>query len=70
MMTSDGFSCIYDRYNIFNKDEIVQIGEKNGIKYIGNKIREIERKDNNGILYPRFKESDDSSCIYLKIRKK
>lgn len=70
MMSSDGFSCAWDRYNIFKDSEMIKIGQHNGIEYIKNKIRKLEKEDNNGMIFPRFKESDDSSCVYLHIRKK
>lgn len=70
IMSSDGFSCAWDKYNIFNKDEIIEIGQYKGIEYIKNKIRNLENKDNKGLIFPRFKKSDDSSCVYLHIIKK
>ncbi|MEG0856684.1 MAG: hypothetical protein RSG52_09395 [Terrisporobacter sp.] len=69
MLTSDGFSSAFDRYNIFEKEEIINIAKKQGIEYIYNKIREIENKDKKAVEFPRFKISDDSSCIYLDIYK-
>lgn len=70
MMSSDGFSCAWDRYNIFKENEMIQVGKNKGIGYINNKIRKLEKEDYNGIIFPRFKESDDSSCVYLHITKK
>lgn len=70
MMSSDGFSCAWDRYNIFEENEMIEVGKSKGIEYINEKIRELEKKDNNGMIFPRFKESDDSSCVYLHITKK
>ena len=70
MMSSDGFSCAWDRYNIFTEDEVMEIGQYKGIEYIKEKTRELEKEDKKGKIFPRFKESDDSSCIYLHIIKK
>ncbi|MEW9078504.1 hypothetical protein [Terrisporobacter glycolicus] len=70
MMSSDGFSCAWDRYNIFKENEMIEVGKNKGIEYINNKIRKLEKEDYNGIIFPRFKESDDSSCVYLHITKK
>ncbi len=70
MMSSDGFSCAWDRYNIFKENEMIEVGKNKGIGYINNKIRKLEKEDYNGIIFPRFKESDDSSCVYLHITKK
>lgn len=69
MMTSDGFSCAYDRYNIFSEEDIINIASIEGIDYIYKKMREFEKSDEKGVKYPRFKVHDDSSCIYLNIYK-
>ena len=55
MLTSDGFSCAYDRYGIFNKEEMLNIAKEKGIDYIYNKIRNIENEDDMSIKFPRFK---------------
>lgn len=70
IMSSDGFSCAWDRYNIFNKYEIIEIGQYKGIEYIKNETRKLEDKDKKGLIFPRFKKSDDSSCVYLHIIKR
>ncbi|RDY26481.1 hypothetical protein CHL78_013405 [Romboutsia weinsteinii] len=69
MMASDGFSCACDKYKIFREDELIDIAEKSGIEHIYNSIKKIELEDFNTIKFPRFKVSDDSSCIYLDIYK-
>ena len=69
IISSDGFSCAYDRYNIFSVENIIQIVEENGIEYVNDKVRKLEHEDKNGLIFPRFKESDDSSCAYLHITK-
>ena len=70
MISSDGFSCAWDRYNIFKENEVIEIGQHKGIEYIKEKTREMEKKRKRYKVFPRFKESDDSSCIYLHIIKK
>lgn len=70
IISGDGFSCAYDRYNIFSVENIIQIVEENGIEYVNDKVRKLEHEDKNGLIFPRFKESDDSSCAYLHITKK
>ena len=69
MMSSDGFSCAYDRYNLFTKEEMFSVAQNQGIDYIYNKLREVEKSDESGVEYTRFKVHDDSSCIYLDIYK-
>ena len=70
IMSSDGFSCAFDRYEIFETEEIMTIVKDKGIEHINEKIRQLEKEDKQGIIFPRFKENDDSSCIYLHIIKR
>ncbi|GAA3652691.1 hypothetical protein [Asaccharospora irregularis] len=67
MLTSDGFTCSCDRYNIVEEDNLIDICEKFGIEYVYSKLREFEENDSNGIEVPRFKVKDDASCAYLDI---
>ena len=69
MLMSDGFSCAYDKYNIFTKEGMMKVARDKGIDYIYNKVRNIEKEDEVAIKFPRFKIHDDSSCIYLDIYK-
>ena len=69
MLTSDGFSCVYDRYGIFEKEDMLNIAREEGIDYIYKKIRNLENEDYMSTKFPRFKISDDSSCVYLDVYK-
>ena len=69
MLTSDGFSCAYDRYGIFEKEDMLNIAKEEGIDYIYKKIRNLENEDYMSTKFPRFKISDDSSCVYLDVYK-
>lgn len=67
ILTSDGFSCVSDRYNLIEKESLIDIAEKEGIQYIYSKLRNLEDDDYQTIRFPRFKIKDDSSCVYLNI---
>lgn len=69
MLTSDGFTCSCDRYNIVNEDELIDMCEMYGIEYMYNKIRKFEEEDFDTNKIPRFKVKDDASCIYIDIYK-
>jgi len=69
MMASDGFSCGYDKYSIFDKEDMIKVANIKGIDYIYRKVREVEKSDEMAIKFPRFKIYDDSSCIYLDVYK-
>lgn len=67
MLTSDGFSCISDRYNEIEEQELLNNVEESGVGNIYNKLRKIEEDDYLTTRFPRFKINDDSSCVYLDI---
>ncbi|MGL6105209.1 hypothetical protein [Romboutsia sp.] len=69
MLTSDGFSCISDRYNIIENENLIEEVKKHGVSSIYSKLREFEEEEFSVNKYPRFKVKDDSSCIYLDINK-
>jgi hypothetical protein len=68
MITSDGYSCISDRYKFIEENELIDEVKKNGIREIYLKLREIEDEEFSINKFPRFKENDDSSCIYADIK--
>ena len=43
-MTSDGFSCAYDRYGIFSKEEIINLANTEGIDYIYKKLENLKNQ--------------------------
>ncbi|HEY8889986.1 MAG TPA: hypothetical protein VIM70_06995 [Clostridium sp.] len=63
LLMSDGFSAIYDNYNYVDKNDIVNLVKKQGLKKIYKSIRFIEKEDEEILKYPRFKKSDDSSAV-------
>lgn len=67
MLTSDGYSCISDRYKLIDEDKLIEEVKKYGVGNIYYKLREFEEKEFSVNKYPRFKIKDDSSCIYLEI---
>lgn len=67
MIFSDGFERIIDTYHIYNDlNSLFQNVDKLGLKSQVQHIRQIEKKDPLGKLYPRISFSDDIACIYIK----
>ncbi|GAA0701360.1 hypothetical protein GCM10008904_07390 [Paraclostridium ghonii] len=67
MLTSDGFSCISDRYKNIEEYSLINEVQKHGVGHIYKKLRNIELDDFSTTRFPRFKVNDDSSCVYLEI---
>jgi len=66
LMASDGFSAFVDKYHQVEKKDFISRVEDNGLVWICNQIRDVENLDNDGIKYPRYKKSDDSSAIFFQ----
>lgn len=67
MLSSDGFSCISDRYKLIKEEKLIKEVKKHGVGNIYSKLRKFEEDEFSVNKYPRFKVKDDSSCIYLDI---
>lgn len=67
MLTSDGYSCISDRYKLIEEEKLIDEVRKNGVGNIYSKLRKFEEEEFSTNRFPRFKIKDDSSCIYLEI---
>lgn len=67
MLTSDGYSCISDRYKLIEDEKLIEEVKKQGVSSIYNRLRAFEEEEKSVNRYPRFKIKDDSSCIYLDI---
>lgn len=69
LLCSDGFSCAFDKYYLYKWKDILKVCYIDGVDHIYEKIRKVEFEDKNALKYPRFKISDDSSCIYLSFNR-
>lgn len=69
LMMTDGFSAIEDKYAYINENQLLDDVRQKGLEYLYNLLRDIENKDASGILYPRLKQSDDASAVYIQLNK-
>ena len=67
MLTSDGYSCVSDRYKLIEEEKLIDEVIKQGAGTVYNKLRKFEEEESSVNKYPRFKIKDDSSCIHLDI---
>lgn len=67
MLTSDGYSCVSDRYNLIDENNLINEAIKNGVSSIYKELRNFEEEDFSTTKFPRFKIKDDSSCILLNL---
>jgi hypothetical protein len=67
LLTSDGFSALVDLYGTMDARTLVEAALASGLEPLAREARRIETEiDPGGKLYPRFKESDDTTAMLIR----
>jgi len=68
LLASDGFSALVDLYRAMHAAALMEAALASGLQPLAKLAREIETdRDPDGRLYPRFKQSDDTTAILLRV---
>lgn len=67
LLMTDGFSAIFDRYDLFTYDEALDVIFDVGLTKLACYLRSEETRDSNCLDHPRFKISDDAGAILVKV---
>ncbi|MBF9196613.1 protein phosphatase 2C domain-containing protein [Microvirga terrestris] len=68
LLASDGFSALVDLYRAMDAKALIEAALTSGLEPLAKLAREVEtQRDPDGKLYPRFKVSDDTTAILLKV---
>ena len=65
LLTSDGFSAIYNKYNSYQVDRFFY-NQQNSLKAVVDLLRLIESRDKDLLKHPRLKPHDDATAVLLK----
>ena len=67
LLTSDGLSALVDLYGAMDARQLVEAALSQGLEGLAREARRIETEvDSAGKLYPRFKESDDTTGLLIR----
>ncbi len=67
LLTSDGFSALVDLYGAMSAAALMEAAIATGLEPLAAEARRIETEvDPGGRLYPRFKESDDTTALLAR----
>lgn len=67
LLASDGFSALVDLYQLMDARGLMEAALASGLEPLAGEARRIETEvDPTGKLYPRFKESDDTTALLLR----
>jgi hypothetical protein len=68
LLASDGFSALVDLYRAMDAEALMEAALASGLEPLVKLAREIEtERDPDGTFYPRFKASDDTTAILLRM---
>ncbi len=68
LLSSDGFAALCDNYSAFNPSALIDAAFAEGLPALLKRLRDIERiEDPDGERFPRYKVSDDATCLAFRI---
>ncbi len=66
LLMTDGFTRAFQSLELMSLQEAYEAIERHGLDDLAAQIRQRETSDANCRLYPRFKKSDDATCIEVR----
>lgn len=68
ILCSDGLADLVALYKLYDPATLIQRTATAGLKSLVTELRHMERKvDPDGLKYPRYKQSDDTTAILLRL---
>lgn len=68
LLCSDGLADLVALYKLYNPATLVQRAATAGLRSLVTELRHMEREvDPDGLKYPRYKQSDDTTAILLRL---
>jgi hypothetical protein len=65
LMLSDGFYRLVDTYRVYTDASLFQAVERSGLSTLLRELRSIEAEDAHCVRYPRFKQHDDATALWI-----
>ena len=67
LIASDGFLALVSDYGAYDIEGLMMAAKTKGLAALGRELRVIEEGDANGNKFSRFKKSDDSTALLLRV---
>lgn len=67
LLASDGFLALASDYGAYSATSLMQAAMDRGLDVLGEELRAIENDDAEGVKFPRFKKSDDTTALLLRV---
>ncbi len=67
LLASDGFMALVSDYGAYDARGLVEAAASKGLARLGEELRALEKADQGGSKFPRFKTSDDATALLLQL---
>ncbi len=67
LLMTDGFAALFDVYAAMTPEALFAAVVEEGLAGLGRRLRAIEAGDAGCAQYPRFKQSDDATALWLRV---
>lgn len=67
LLMTDGFSALVDRYRAYDAGGLVRAALDRGLQELGREVRAIEDEDAGAAKHARFKKSDDTTALLMRL---
>jgi len=67
LLMTDGFAALADGYGALDDPGMIAAMRRKGVGSVAAELRAIEAGDAECTRFPRFKQSDDATAVWLRI---
>lgn len=67
LLMSDGFAALIDVYRLYDEAGVLAALATTGLAGLATRLRDVEREDAAALRFPRFKQSDDATALWLRV---
>jgi hypothetical protein len=67
LLASDGFLALVSDYGAYDARGLMEAAANKGLTALGEELRALEKSDEDGRKFPRFKASDDATALLLQL---
>lgn len=67
LLCTDGFLALASDYGLYSPDSLMAAAQSKGLAALGEELRATEASDPGGEKFARFKKSDDSTALLLRV---
>ena len=67
LLATDGFLALVTDYERYDAKGLIAAVSERGLTALMDELRAVEADDPDGVRYPRFKQSDDATALFVEV---